>query len=764
LLALAVTAALLSGCGGGGGSSRSILPSNQTGPSAATRVSVEIQIAVSTASTTSSTTRAPLYTSPAQQSITVTVYSESPYSDIPVEKVVQNLTPSSTGCGPAASGTPAYPGTVCNVALNLAPGNYAANLATFNGANGHGSLLSVQYNLYFTVPSNGNGNPTIIPWTLYGVPASLKITPLHNAWVRTTSSPTHFITYSGGQTQFSMAAYDASGAQIVGAGSPTWQVTSSNPELRGSILPTGTIAVSPVTVAPETTQLTITAQYPNDITPTQSSACHYASTSCTLTATVDSIDVQADDWDTFAHDYARTGTQLQQTGISTSTAANLALRWKVSIPAGSGSSEIYGNPAVYRGNVIVVTISPATVYDLSAVDGSVLWSYQMGGESVKPATIDGPNGLVFVGNRLVGQYGALPSNLYALHLSDGSVAWQTQLTGDTRSSEVVANGVVYVGSAGGDAPSGGFNPSAPEGCLNNGVQALNEANGAVMWTWLVNSVVNPYGGGAVWGAIAYDGSRLIFGTGNTCQTTTTTADGAVALDLNGHLLWSMVAYANSLVDWDTGSGTVIYNGNASFLSKTGALYTYGAASGSMVRNVTANPNTGYGFFASPTTDGKVMLVGAGWFPNSTTSSVKMVTSDAFCITYVNGKRKRLTSSPSFHNLLRAFDMNGNPLWQVQNNDTITGYAALNNGVAFVGLDDNLVALNEQTGAQLWSYPAPAEVEAGVAVVPSGVYAADANGNVYAFAMPLSTGTGTSSAARAPTPLDTPAIPAFMQPH
>ncbi len=45
----------------------------------------------------------------------------------------------------------------------------------------------------------------------------------------------------------------------------------------------------------------------------------------------------------------------------------------------------------------------------------------------------------------------------------------------------------------------------------------------------------------MWGSIGFDGSRLMFGTGNTCQTPVTTANGAAALDLNGHLLWSVVA-------------------------------------------------------------------------------------------------------------------------------------------------------------------------------------------------------------------------------
>jgi outer membrane protein assembly factor BamB len=59
------------------------------------------------------------------------------------------------------------------------------------------------------------------------------------------------------------------------------------------------------------------------------------------------------------------------------------------------------------------------------------------------------------------------------------------------------------------------------------------------------------------------------------------------------------------------------------------------------------------------------------------------------------------------------------------------------GVGFVGLNRNFVALDLHTGQTLWSYHVLSYIDASMVVVPSGVYGADANGNVYAFALPSS---------------------------
>ncbi len=253
--------------------------------------------------------------------------------------------------------------------------------------------------------------------------------------------------------------------------------------------------------------------------------------------------------------------QTQATGISEATVPKLALRWQVQLPQGSSSyaREIYASPVVYAGNVIVVARYPATVYDYSAIDGSLLWSRQIGGESLKTPTIDPVSGLVFVGNRIATSQGhAGPSSLYALHFTDGSVAWSVTVPG-TRAAPKWSRTEWCTSRP---------RAAIRRRCLNEGIEALDESTGNVKWQWLENPGTNPGGGGAVWGAIAYDGSRLIFGTANACQVITT-ANGAAALDLNGKLLWADVAVKDSTIDQDTGGGVMIRNNAATFLNKNG---------------------------------------------------------------------------------------------------------------------------------------------------------------------------------------------------
>jgi len=73
--------------------------------------------------------------------------------------------------------------------------------------------------------------------------------------------------------------------------------------------------------------------------------------------------------------------------------------------------------------------------------------------------------------------------------------------------------------------------------------------------------------------------------------------------------------------------------------------------------------------------------------------------------------------------------------EIQLQTAIPGSAAVVPGVAFVSMNGALYALSIGTGATLWSYSYGADTYASPAIVPSGVYVADASGRVYAFGLP-----------------------------
>ncbi len=114
---------------------------------------------------------------------------------------------------------------------------------------------------------------------------------------------------------------------------------------------------------------------------------------------------------------------------------------------------------------------------------------------------------------------------------------------------------------------------------------------------------------------------------------------------------------------------------------------------------------------------------------------------------LNGTRMPKTVINGYHSLLKGFDQSGNVLWSRQMTATIAGYAAFDDGIVFATLDNGLGAFDEHSGTVLWDYVSYATMEASPVVVPSGVYAADSDGNVYAFAVPYATSATTSAVKR-----------------
>lgn len=426
-----------------------------------------------------------------------------------------------------------------------------------------------------------------------------------------------------------------------------------------------------------------------------------------------------DDWTTFAHDYMRSGYDPSVKGITKANVSKLKLRWKVTVK----DDEVFSSPVVYAGNVIIVSYGKtneigSVVYDLSATDGHVIWQFKMGAEGQMTPTIDPNAGLVFVGNER--KYDKTkPASLYALRLLDGSVAWSQQVTGLLRAAPVVTNGEVYIGLAGGDPPL----------CLQGGITALNESTGKISWTWNVDPTPNE--GGSVWGAIAYDGENLIFGTGNTCQEPVTTANGAVALKPDGTPLWSMVAVKDSHYDSDTGGGVMLLGGHAYFINKNGRFYAVNQETGKIIWDVDLNPYarapTWQGGFASPTTDGTTMVEASGLYKNTTSDVL-----GEYCL--LNAVKPDEVFQ-GLHSKLEGMDVTGHVIWTREMQNRLVGYVALANGIGFVGLNQQFVALDLSNGKTLWKHKTPNYINASMVVVPSGVYGADQNGNVYAFALP-----------------------------
>ena len=183
-------------------------------------------------------TRRPRYVSPATQSVQITV-NPGPSQ----QSIEADLTPSSPNC------TVPQPISylTCSVPLALAAGTYSANFVTYDktgGANGGGSRLSETDGVAFTISANGGDQ---IGVTLGGVPASLTVAAAPASTGRVLQ-PAGFaqLGITGLRQQWlSVNVLDADGDVIVGPGSATLAVTSSDPTAVAVTQPT---ALQPSTV------------------------------------------------------------------------------------------------------------------------------------------------------------------------------------------------------------------------------------------------------------------------------------------------------------------------------------------------------------------------------------------------------------------------------------------------------------------------------------------------------------------------------------
>jgi outer membrane protein assembly factor BamB len=392
----------------------------------------------------------------------------------------------------------------------------------------------------------------------------------------------------------------------------------------------------------------------------------------------------ADDWTTFAHDQLRSGFQPQATGITKAGVSRLALRWLVQ--TGDG---LQASPIVAGGHVYIAS-QRGTVRALDARSGRLLWRISTGATiAMTPALADG---LLFVGDHRA------PGAFMALDASTGRRLWQTVFAGGVRSEPVVAGGVVYEGETGGDGPA----------CHHAALHALRERTGAELWRWYVDP--HEREGGSVWSPLSYDAGRVLFGTGNACESGIDTANAIVALDPSGNRLWS-INTADSIADSDVGGGTLVLHGQAIASAKNGNLYDVDEVSGNVNWTTALGGVPGYGGFGTPTTDGKTIVASAGFTSDPTKAGV-----------------------PPGGALL-GLDRAGRILWTVRTSKPIDGAVAIANGIAFTPLDSAFVALDLGTGTKLWSYPAGQTSYPSPAVVPSGVYFANNGGEVFAFGIP-----------------------------
>lgn len=324
--------------------------------------------------------------------------------------------------------------------------------------------------------------------------------------------------------------------------------------------------------------------------------------------------------------------------------------------------------------------------------GTLLWRFKTQGTSI-PAAASIVAGVVYLGSQ--------EGNVYALHASDGTLLWQFPTGAAVVASPTVVNGVVYVGSS------------------NSTLYALNASTGKALWRYMagpanvvvtINAVVMSNGviygsssdqisqsylfavdaatGAQIWRIQVHNQS---FTAPQIVNTTLYLASWALKQqggpDVTDSYVYAYSASNGSLLwrsdkvgDYIIATPTVV-NGVVYCGSRDTFLYAFKADTGKLLRRT----HLGGAVFSSPQVDGGVIYVGI-----IATSSAAAVNSTID------------TTQPQ--GTLVAINANtGVQLWQ----QVIANYqgtpVAVSQATLYVGAaDGSIYALNATNGLTIWS--------------------------------------------------------------
>ena len=221
------------------------------------------------------------------------------------------------------------------------------------------------------------------------------------------------------------------------------------------------------------------------------------------------------------------------------------------------------------------------------------------------------------------------------------------------------------------------------------------------------------GGGAVWSSVTYDGSRLIFGSGNTCSVSPMTANAVVSLSTTASFLWTDQT-ANPLTDDDVGGTVAVDSGTAYVSGKNGNTYAIEPSTGAIKWTTNLGAPDGSGGFSTPALSASTLVVSGG-FP-----------ADPY------------KSNPSITNYGMLYGLNpatGAHLWKRSATAPYWAPAAATADLAILTEDANVEDLDPATGSVVWSTAIVGDSRAQPAIARGEVFVADQSGRLYAFALP-----------------------------
>ena len=389
------------------------------------------------------------------------------------------------------------------------------------------------------------------------------------------------------------------------------------------------------------------------------------------------------------------------------------------------------DPQNHRVNPTETAIGPGNAATLAP-----LWTRQVFAPDKVTGAMNQANGVSYVGT--------VHGVVYALNARTGAIVWMYQALGSVYESPAIANGLVYFSTVN--------NPN--EGPVGNYAYALDASTGALVWSQFL-----PNGSG--WDTPTVTGNQVVFEEANK----EATSGGLISLDpLTGSIQWSDVSKSPDTGTgygiWAPGtvdpSGTTLYQdtGNPCLSSGvpgdncSGYLLAVNLADGTYTQldhfpdvsgddDVATSPAYDNGNLYLGSKNGSEYSVSAStgainWSYNTGSSGDFGIFSSAV----VSGNRVIFGGGDR---RLHALDENtGAVLWTKSiGNGLIYSSPVQANGVVYVASmsnagTTNLAALDPATGNILWQYSMSSLAENSPTVSNGILLAADDAGTLYAF--------------------------------
>jgi outer membrane protein assembly factor BamB len=421
--------------------------------------------------------------------------------------------------------------------------------------------------------------------------------------------------------------------------------------------------------------------------------------------------------------------------ITARNIAGLKAAWSVPVSGGLPTSPII------VGSSVFVEDQLGEVFDIDLHTGQVVWKSAPSGYSV------GPEGVAVAWGKV---FGVSPTSLFALDASTGQELWSTTLTRSATEGvdvEPQVIGRMVIASTVPVSVKGGIY----EGGARGYVDAVNEANGRLIWSFDTVASPNLWGnpsvnsGGGSWYPPSFSlASGLVYvGIANPAPFVGTPqypngssrpgrnlyTDSTVALRLSsGKLVWYHQAHAHDLFDRDFVHTMIVPVPATS--GRTATTVVVGTGKGGVV--IGMNPSTGRQLWRTAVgihqNDNLTSLTGPteilpGTFggvltpPASAQGTVYVATLNAPDVlhpdqtAYFGGKTGTMPGE-----VVALNARSGRKLWDTRvPGDPTGGITIVNNLVLTATLQGSIVALSRSSGKIVWQMQAPGGIDGWMSV-------------------------------------------------